>query len=93
MMIKKNVFENIGYFNENYIGCFEDVELNLKCLISGMKNMLSANSIAYHYESQSRKDDELSTKEAYSKDFSIVIPFIKEHSVKINNYITLNKLK
>ena len=29
MMIRKNVFEKFGYFNENYESCFEDVHLNI----------------------------------------------------------------
>jgi GT2 family glycosyltransferase len=37
MMIRKFVFEKCGMFNENYISCLEDVELNLKSIILGLE--------------------------------------------------------
>lgn len=58
LMIRKNVFEKIGMFNENYIECFEDVELNLQCVINGYENYLDSNSVAYHYESKTRNQDQ-----------------------------------
>jgi GT2 family glycosyltransferase len=57
MMIRKNIFENIGFFNENYLSCFEDVELNVKILFSGLKNFICSQCVAYHYESQTRNED------------------------------------
>jgi GT2 family glycosyltransferase len=57
MLIRKNVFENIGLFNENYISCFEDVELNIKLVSSNLKNYVCSKCVAYHYESQTRKEN------------------------------------
>ena len=37
--------------------CFEDVELNIKCLNRRLKNYFLGESVAYHYESQTRKKD------------------------------------
>lgn len=54
MMIRKNVFLKCGMFNEEYIDCFEDVELNLSCIINGYKNYTLGNAVAFHYESQTR---------------------------------------
>jgi GT2 family glycosyltransferase len=87
LMIRKNMFEKCGMFNENYTECFEDVELNLKCLTKGFKNYISSKSVAYHYESKTRNDD---TKklERQSQDFSnTLFPFIKENINKIEGYI------
>jgi GT2 family glycosyltransferase len=57
LMIRKNVFINSGMFNENYISCFEDVELNVQTQLKGFKNFTCSNCVAYHYESQTRNED------------------------------------
>jgi GT2 family glycosyltransferase len=57
LMIRKKTFEKCGMFNEKYIGCFEDVELNIKCTTIGLSNYYDGNLVAYHYESQTRKND------------------------------------
>jgi GT2 family glycosyltransferase len=85
MMIKKNIFNIIGGFNENYIECFEDVELNVECLNRSLKNIFAADAICYHYESQTRNaDPKKLTKE--SEDYmKRIIPFILK-SKKCYNY-------
>jgi O-antigen biosynthesis protein len=57
MGISVEHFKNIGGFPENYIECFEDVELNIKCLEAGLSNIYDGTVSAYHYESQSRNKD------------------------------------
>lgn len=87
LMIRKNLFEKLGMFNENYIGCFEDVELNLKCSISNYKNIISNKSVAYHYESQSR-DDSNDKLEKMHKDYNeTLIPFILQNMNKLQTKI------
>jgi GT2 family glycosyltransferase len=87
LMIRKSTFEKCGMFNEQYVECFEDVELNLRCIISGLKNFISSKSVAYHYESKSRNDDEDKLKRQ-SIDFSErLIPFINDNINKVGRYI------
>jgi GT2 family glycosyltransferase len=87
LMIKKPLFESLGMFNENYIGCFEDVELNLKCNILKYKNIISNKSVAYHYESQTR-DDSNDKIEKIQKDYSeVLLPFIIQNISKLENKI------
>ena len=38
-MIKKSLFEEIGGFNLKYVECFEDVELNVRCLLMNLDNV------------------------------------------------------
>jgi GT2 family glycosyltransferase len=90
MMIHKKVFEKCDMFNENYIECFEDVELNLKCEIFGYKNFISGKSVAYHYESQSRNDHEEKNKKMSSDFKERLEPFIKQNLKKIKNIVILN---
>ena len=83
MMIRKSVFKNVGNFNENYTTCFEDVELNLSCVISGFTNYYDGSLVSYHFESQTRgKNIESSNKESYDFD-NTLLPFIKENYNKI----------
>ena len=83
MMIRKSVFKNVGNFNENYTTCFEDVELNLSCVISGFTNYYDGSLVSYHFESQTRgKNSESIKKESYDFD-NTLLPFIKENYNKI----------
>ena len=88
--IRRNTFINSGMFNEGYINCFEDVELNLKTLTSGYDNYYDGSLVAYHYESQTRNEDQDNLKKLNEDYNNRLFPFInknwdflKEHTVKI----------
>ena len=78
-------------FNENYKSCFEDVELNLKCITLGLKNYYSGKSVAYHYESQTRKDDENDLKNLSSDYFNNLQPFVINNFERLKDKILLLK--
>lgn len=87
MMIKKKTFTQCGFFNENYQTCFEDVELNLTCLIKGYVNICDSSLVAYHLESQTRSKN-ISKMENEKEDFyNILLPFIEKNMKKLKNYI------
>jgi len=89
LMIRKNVFNSIGGFNENYISCFEDVELNIMCLTKGFKNYNNSDCVAYHYESQTRNEDpENLTKLSYDYNNNL-LNCIESNIDKIKKYITI----
>ena len=90
MMIRKKIFEKCGMFNEEYISCFEDVELNLKCEIMGLKNFMSGKSVAYHYESQTRNLDDEKDKKMSTDFFERLEPFVKQNFTKIKNIVNFN---
>lgn len=58
LMINKTLFTKIGGFNEEYNECFEDVDLNNKLVLLNKKNYIISNSVAFHYESQTRNKSE-----------------------------------
>ena len=90
LMIRKSVFERCNFFNENYISCFEDVELNLKCILLGYDNYYDGNLVSYHYESQTRMGDpEMINKsnQDYQKN---LFPFVVKHLDKLKNYIIVS---
>ena len=90
LMIRKSVFEKCGYFNENYINCFEDVELNLNCLLLGYNNYYDGNLVSYHYESQTRNEDPKNLDKLI-QDYKInLLPFVIKHFDKFKEYIRVS---
>jgi len=71
MLMKKSLFESIGGFNEEYVECFEDVELNLQCFLKNKRNLTNSNAVCYHYESQTRG------KKIDQRDVNKILGFIK----------------
>jgi len=87
LMIRKNVFEKCGYFNENYISCFEDVELNLKCVTLGFDNYYDGSLVAYHLESQTRNEDSDNLLKLQTDYFQSLQPFVINNLEKIKKHI------
>ena len=54
LMIKRNVFDSIGGFDENLAVAFNDVDLCLKTRKNGFLIVFDPDVEAYHYESKSR---------------------------------------
>jgi GT2 family glycosyltransferase len=87
LMIKKQTFEQCEYFNEKYTTCFEDVELNLKCVILNYNNIIDSDLVAYHLESQTRGKTDINQKNE-SLDYSNTLtPFINQNLMKIKSKI------
>ncbi|MBW2018925.1 MAG: glycosyltransferase [Deltaproteobacteria bacterium] len=65
LLIRSDLFFEVGMFDESYINCFEDVDLCLKVREMGLRVVYNPQSFLYHYEaaSEGRKDGaEHSTK-------------------------------
>jgi GT2 family glycosyltransferase len=87
LMIRKFTFEKCGMFNENYISCLEDVELNLKSIILGLNNYICAECVAYHYESQTRNED-IQKIQKFQYDFKeVFLPFFNKNISKVGKFI------
>jgi len=89
MMIKTKLFKTLGMFNELYTECFEDVELNLKCVIEGFKNIMCGDLVAYHYESQTRNGDNLKLERLKSDYNKLLLPFINDNFKKLSKLIII----
>jgi GT2 family glycosyltransferase len=87
LMIRKNVFNLVGMFNENYISCFEDVELNLECSLRGYQNFTESSCVSYHYESLTRNEDSENLKKLQFDFLQNLLPFVKKDWEKIKNKI------
>jgi GT2 family glycosyltransferase len=90
MMVRKDLFINIGMFNELYNHCWEDVELNLQCILKGYINIVSGKSVAFHYESKTRNIGEENT-EITSQYNNILIPFIQKNVDKLKKYFYIKQ--
>jgi GT2 family glycosyltransferase len=86
MMIKTNTFKQIGMFNEEYIDCYEDVELNLMLLLKGFENYHLGTHTAYHYESKTRFIE--GNMKALEYDYNqTLIPFVQKNIIKLKDKI------
>ena len=82
MLINKELFWSFGGFNEEYIECLEDVELNLRCKQQGLKNITVSDAVAFHYESVSRNKIS-GGDQRFMTDFNRLKVFIEENKIKI----------
>jgi len=89
LMIKKNIFERCDFFNEKYINCFEDVELNMKCISIGLENYNDGSLVAYHYESVSRNEDVENFNKLQYDYINNLLPFVSSNFEKIKNKLII----
>lgn len=89
LMVSKKTFEKVGMFNEEYISCFEDVELNLQCILYGMQNYLDSNAVAYHYESKTRGEDPDNLKKLNIDYSERLLPYISNNMNKLKPYFII----
>jgi len=91
LMIKKDIFIKCEYFNENYSTCFEDVELNLKCLMLGLDNYCNSNLVSYHYESKTRNNDKDKLKKVNEDYNNLLLPFVNKNYNNFKTHIQIIK--
>jgi GT2 family glycosyltransferase len=89
LMIRKNIFEICGFFNENYISCFEDVELNMVCTMLGLTNYNDGSLVAYHYESVSRNLDPKNLEKLQVDYRNNLLPFVSKNIDKLKKTINI----
>ena len=56
MLVKREIFENLGGFDKEYFASFEDVDLGWRCWIAGYKVIVVPSSIVYHSGGQTIKE-------------------------------------
>ncbi len=61
VVIKKEVFDEIGYFDTDFlIGNYEDDDFNIRCILAGKKMCICRNSFIHHFMNISFKNNNLS---------------------------------
>lgn len=51
--MSRHVLDRIGLLDERYFNCHEDIDHCLRSKALGLRNLVTAESVAYHWESQS----------------------------------------
>ena len=64
MMVRREVFERLGGFDEQLAIAFNDVDFCLKARRAGLYNVYLAHVVLYHYESKSRGAEDTPEKRA-----------------------------
>lgn len=62
LMIKKSLFDKVGKFNEDLTVAFNDIDLCLKLLSLGYRNVVTPYALLYHHESKTRGVDDTEDK-------------------------------
>ena len=81
VLIKSDIFMDIGYFDERFFAYYEDVDYSIRLKKMGYSIALMTNSYLQHYESASSKSDNQSEGN--------LSPYV--HYLNIRNHILLLK--
>ncbi|TFH47327.1 MAG: glycosyltransferase [ANME-2 cluster archaeon] len=72
MMVRRDIFEDIGGFDENLIGSFSDIDLCLTVRKKGYMIVYTPYAVLYHYESPGECHQRLEKYDKRSKDFAYI---------------------
>lgn len=73
LMVKKSLFERVRGFDENFVVAFNDLDLCLKILDLGLRNVYTPFAELYHYESQTRgQDDNEEKKKLFFEELDLI---------------------
>ena len=85
MMIRKNLFDNLGGFDEDYFMFHEDIDLAWRVQISGYSIGVSEDAVVYHYLGANAGGGEL------TKENRFVTTTFRRYYCERNNIATLLK--
>ena len=88
-LVSRDLFLDIGGFNEKYVECFEDVEFNIECIKKGKKNLYLDYPKCVHHEAVTRKR-EADGQQAIRQNFDFrrtLHPFLNENLEDITPYV------
>lgn len=88
LMIRKPLFIGIGGFDENPKECFEDVILNMDCILRNYKNIYIGEAVCQHLESFTRKNDKDKVSREIEDASKFVVPKISKNIKKLQKFIT-----
>jgi GT2 family glycosyltransferase len=81
-LMERALYESCGGLSESYESCFEDVELNLRAILAGRRNVLAGDAVAIHHESLTRNADPAKAA-LLRKDFATLSRFVRANLGKL----------
>jgi hypothetical protein len=81
LLVEREVFLNLGGFNQNYFHSLEDFELNLKMILENRKNFLIGTAVAIYHGIDKPK--------FILQDYTILMDFINKNIDLISPYVSL----
>jgi GT2 family glycosyltransferase len=85
-LMERALYERCGGLSESYESCFEDVELNLRAILAGRRNVLAGDAVAIHHESLTRNDDPAKA-ERLRRDFATLSGFLRANFKKLRPHV------
>jgi glycosyltransferase involved in cell wall biosynthesis len=82
LMCRREVFESIGGFDEELAIAYNDVDLCLKMVEKGYRNVYLSHVVLYHYESRSRGYDDTPEKELVRQQEAAIFQRRWRHFIK-----------
>lgn len=98
MLVRKDIFDKVGGFDENFLNGYEDIDLCLKIKELGKDIIYCPESVVYHYESisEGRTDKHTENRELFLKKWGNKIQqddfaYRKEDSTQNQYLLTKNQ--
>ena len=81
-IIRKSIFEEIGYFGEEYFIGYEDMDLALRVRAKGYKVLYTPKAIVYHMRGVTDLSDELRVRVRWHFNKNRIMTMVKNYSIK-----------
>ena len=81
-IIRKSIFDEIGYFGEEYFIGYEDMDLALRARLKGYKVLYTPKAIVYHMRGVTDLSDELRVRVRWHFNKNRIMTMIKNYSIK-----------
>ncbi len=81
-IIRKSIFDEIGYFGEEYFIGYEDMDLALRVRAKGYKVLYTPKAIVYHMRGVTDLSDELRVRVRWHFNKNRIMTMVKNYSIK-----------
>jgi GT2 family glycosyltransferase len=88
MMMRRTLFNELGGFDERFILCGSDVEICLRALKAGYRNVVTSHARLTHHESKSRDPRDI-PKSDFQRSFEAYEPWLRHGDPYYNPQLSL----
>lgn len=80
-IVRKSLFDEIGYFGEEYFIGYEDMDLSLRARLKGYKVLYTPKAIVYHMRGVTDLSDELRVRVRWHFNKNRIMTMVKNYSI------------